>query len=1505
MKKPIWIFTSYAWQGNPKALFLYMECYHSDMNCIWVSDNAKQADALCQIGINAVDAGSSKAKTLLENCAVYVTENFREAYPENLNPDVTVLNLWHGVGLKPVEIGVGATSDFSTRIAKKYIRYFEFYRNNHLFLATSAQMIKRFSPEMKLVDDQIIKGPYPRNVAYLDADLRTFDFEAVTGKEPNSFNRIALFAPTWRRHNVSDSFRGLMPNLPSMAETLSKTNTLLIIKVHPFMKNDRTFLEAEKKYEGHANIIFWPDLYDIYEVFSLINLAIIDYSSIFYDLMAAGVENFVRYVPDYDTHVVNEGFTDDYWDMTTGAIATDHDALVKILQEPQQAKEDHQKILDYFYGYLAADSFDRAPRSGRQADLDAIIAATQARPPITSILPKLYSFDVFDTLVRRKTLSPISVFYRVQELIGRDPQRLPTYLIENYIEVRRSSERDVRSAKLHTKFERRSDTLEVTFEEIFERMGRVFSLTKKQINRLMKLELQIEASVIEANPQNLDRLKQLVADGEKVILISDMYLSSKEIRTLIGGVDPILKKLPLYVSSEVGHKKDSGKLFTHIFFDLDYEYSKWVHYGDNAKADGDEPRKLHIEGVTHQIDAFNAIEASYVVNSRNLDTYQASTLMQRYRWASLDTTKMVFNDKKYFAYAFLGPALVCYINWTIKDAIKRKYKTLYFITRDGILLQEIADTIIKARGLPLKTKLIYGSRKAWRIPRTDDEITDNFTPILGTLGGVRTFKEFVKVSTLTADELLGFVPDLVSFKDEDFTSASVRQAASTMLLDAEAYLSRMRETQQARYEDCLEYLKTEINLGERFGVVEFWGRGVTQGRMTKYLNDIKGKPVDNPFYYVRSIWDDTDRSIRHRFSELPFDFSFMEPILASVRQTTVSGYEKIGKKVEPVYQTQENDNYEDFIGGMVDFAKDYCAAGFVDEDKLDRTLAITAYKYLRSNPSDHFICNIYGPLRDSHGIFAEFRAYAPALSLAQVSGKSGTPIQNFTSSVPISLARSTDAVRGAYNELFPKNPMPKKCVSTFPANPLSRYARIAKGDVIVTRQTVSVYGCVSFSKNSLRQRKIPEGIILNVRDVVWTSGAIPRILTDHGFVTAHNNFVSTLDLIVLRRPKIAVQESPDANVKSTKTTLIPNIAIKLLEVTGVDERKIFAQTHAGAVTLTKTDFVVVRPDIDDFCSEVHSGVMALKPLKFYKSMALIEENSIPNVRLSAQEWVKVDEVCWTNKGTPVLKTAAGHISARRDCVQPARKGIANYILQPKNPLKTIVKLAVYSSPDFTETTKSKETLPIGTLLDDFEISWSDKGTPRIKLCTLGEPLKTGSTDQPQARYVSASLSRLRVVSRDIAKFFHEQAAMLLLLRPLKVYTSTDFSDDTVSTQRISAGQFIKPKGVGWSSNGTPRFQLNDGFVSANRDLSRIVCRNIENYIFLPGYSLQTSQKLAIYEDKEFSKKTNATVPANTRIRVGEIAWSDKGTPRICVEGGFISAKIDYFASVKNDADLSL
>ncbi|HHF6860667.1 TPA: CDP-glycerol glycerophosphotransferase family protein, partial [Haemophilus influenzae] len=108
-----WLFGSYAWQGNPKALFLYMlvNCKETH-ECWWVADNEESMKSIKKsTGLkNITFTDSEKAKELFPHADVYVTENFRESYPVYMNENIKVFNTWHGVGLKHIELALGMNS---------------------------------------------------------------------------------------------------------------------------------------------------------------------------------------------------------------------------------------------------------------------------------------------------------------------------------------------------------------------------------------------------------------------------------------------------------------------------------------------------------------------------------------------------------------------------------------------------------------------------------------------------------------------------------------------------------------------------------------------------------------------------------------------------------------------------------------------------------------------------------------------------------------------------------------------------------------------------------------------------------------------------------------------------------------------------------------------------------------------------------------------------------------------------------------------------------------------------------------------------------------------------------------------------------------------------------------------------------------------------------------------------------------------------------------------------
>ena len=142
----IWVFCTYKWQGNPKALFLYMTEYMTETHeCWWVADNSHDAEIIKSFGFSRVTFNDSeRAKKIFAIANVYVSENFREKYPNELSSDAVIFNTWHGVGLKHIELGIDKRSSIADAIVRKNIKNFDLNRNRTYFLVTSTAMKNHF-----------------------------------------------------------------------------------------------------------------------------------------------------------------------------------------------------------------------------------------------------------------------------------------------------------------------------------------------------------------------------------------------------------------------------------------------------------------------------------------------------------------------------------------------------------------------------------------------------------------------------------------------------------------------------------------------------------------------------------------------------------------------------------------------------------------------------------------------------------------------------------------------------------------------------------------------------------------------------------------------------------------------------------------------------------------------------------------------------------------------------------------------------------------------------------------------------------------------------------------------------------------------------------------------------------------------------------------------------------------------------------------------------------------
>ncbi len=334
--KNIWVFNAGShFSGNPKWLFLYILKAHKEITPIWLCYDKNLRAWMRQRGFRAYLFDSAKGKHYMNIASVYVVDQVKEVIQPEL-VGATILNLWHGVGCKTVEreLHEGILEE---TVAKKYITNNSVYDNYQLFLVTSPLMEEHFVQQCGLHEDRLIRAAYPNTGSGL-TEVSTFDHSIVLKKKLSSKTRVGLYAPTYR-DDGSDFVAVALPDMDRLCKVLADNNELLIIKVHPQSERDYSFLTLKDLYSDNESLLFWDNDNDIYEIFDQIDFAIVDYSSIFYDLVAAGVSCFVRYFYDYDSEMTSREFFLDVEEYTCGQIAHTFDELLNVLGSLEQEQQ--------------------------------------------------------------------------------------------------------------------------------------------------------------------------------------------------------------------------------------------------------------------------------------------------------------------------------------------------------------------------------------------------------------------------------------------------------------------------------------------------------------------------------------------------------------------------------------------------------------------------------------------------------------------------------------------------------------------------------------------------------------------------------------------------------------------------------------------------------------------------------------------------------------------------------------------------------------------------------------------------------------------------------------------------------------------------------------------------------------------------------------------------------------------------------------------------------------
>lgn len=445
---------------------------------------------------------------------------------------------------------------------------------------------------------------------------------------------------------------------------------------------------------------------------------------------------------------------------------------------------------------------------------------------ITDPAIKVVAFDIFDTLLTRPFVDPDFV----KEILHAEALQLG---FSGFKQLRASSESDLRERIGR----------DVGIHEIYDEMRAKAADLPVTADR----EIELEVVSVRKRAPVFELLKLAKESHKRIILASDMFLPRTAIQRMLAGAG-IEGWQQLYLSSEIGLRKDRGDLYHHILKEEGVKVEQVLMIGDNERSDFQIPTDMGIKSL-HLLAPVSFMRGLSPIAKRipqpDVLTPSSQVLFGLLAHKLFIGTSYpdfrsfgVFGSSAYeVGYSVVGPLLTSFSDWLLKKSRAGNVARLHFLAREGKLLKAGFDVWSAGiEGAPESNYLVV-SRRAVSVPaiRTMDDILslassnnfyeNNFEIFLSERYGL-------EVSDQTKRELVeaGVVPPngMVSVYDGDVTG--VRK-----LLDHLA--PKIYANAEAEFKDMSNYLlEAGLSGDSRQALVDVGYSGTIQKFIMKLLS---------------------------------------------------------------------------------------------------------------------------------------------------------------------------------------------------------------------------------------------------------------------------------------------------------------------------------------------------------------------------------------------------------------------------------------------------------------------------------------------------------------------------------------------------------------------------------------------------------------------------------------------------------------------------------------------
>lgn len=595
---------------------------------------------------------------------------------------------------------------------------------------------------------------------------------------------------------------------------------------------------------------------------------------------------------------------------------------------------------------------------------------------------EVLSFGLRDCILTLLTANKSGIYVQMQRILGdsKNVKQFPAFLINSFKEIRSDAENFVieeyRNKRLVSK----------DLTEVYKIIQTKYNVSKEGISYLIKLELELIKQNTIGVQENIYKIYDAINKFKKVVLIGDTVYYKNFLKSILIKIDPIFANVELFVTSSAEQYYSNSKVyFQNIINSVGIKKEKWFHIGNSVQFDINGSKALSIRKEQFKKGELLPYEkaALYEYN----DNYSAQIMI-----GTAKNNRLLYKNKKahVIGNSLAGPMLYPYVEWVLNDTVNRKIKKLLFIARDGYVLKQIADIIIRNKHLNIQTEYVYGSRRAWRMPSyTADEGLEPFFK-MAHVNQLKDIQQLSQIFGISYDELEEYLPEKYKspsyvLETKDYTI--IRKFLEynnefKLFLEGKARIERVK---------VAKYFQS-ICGEEEFSFVELSGTGATQNCLGKILEDITDRRIITYFLNLDGA-QSRENIILLNYIPNRFFESYVIENLCRAPHGQTNGYvlDNESKRVVPVLANSDETaalikhGYLDYVYGVMEFTQIFSSNQSLRKEDIENPVLFQKYlKHITYNPCQDVLDFIGDMPFETTGFGTKLTVFAPKLTQKQM-----------------------------------------------------------------------------------------------------------------------------------------------------------------------------------------------------------------------------------------------------------------------------------------------------------------------------------------------------------------------------------------------------------------------------------------------------------------------------------------------------------------------------------------